>query len=520
MTSLWQLPVVVTTLLTWLATAPSSIGDAAFRETLRRQVTAKSVRAYTNRDLPQVSFAPPPQRASSFAADDGDVVRVDMKNDRHDEKWWRDRMTSIRADLDRDETLVEAMQTRVNSLTNDIVRRDDPFQQAALRGQLEFKSAGGSTYLLSGNYSNNDATVGAWQHQSTTLGGATGDVSLPLGPNEQSDTVNCDPSTPGGDPRPAPGTDCFGYTDTDDDPWAGDYDRHGKVETKAYGGALHADWPIGDLSLVSITAYQRVERLQSEDTDAGPNPFIMPTFMAATDTFTQEFRLSGDTDRMRWLLGAFYFNNKVDGHYLLDLTNLGFVYFDANYNQDAESYAAFGQLEYDLSDQFTVILGLRWANETKELDYLNIETTGLYEQIIGTDVAFDFSPDSVGDLAKQDEDGYFWYAGRADDVIISAGYRIGPFEVESACIEHPAVREAAAVASPDAKRGHVVKAFVVLGEGHQPSEELAGEIKTFVRGHLSAYAYPRRIEFVDDLPKTLTGKIRRIELRQQEIEDR
>ena len=122
------------------------------------------------------------------------------------------------------------------------------------------------------------------------------------------------------------------------------------------------------------------------------------------------------------------------------------------------------------------------------------------------------------DAAKQDEDGYFWYAGRADDVIISAGYRIGPFEVESACIEHPAVLEAAAVASPDPKRGHVVKAFVVLAEGHQPSDELAGEIKTFVRGHLSAYAYPRKIEFVEDLPKTLTGKIRRIELREKELE--
>ncbi|TMK72644.1 MAG: AMP-dependent synthetase, partial [Actinobacteria bacterium] len=121
------------------------------------------------------------------------------------------------------------------------------------------------------------------------------------------------------------------------------------------------------------------------------------------------------------------------------------------------------------------------------------------------------------DAAQRDEDGYFWYAGRADDVIISAGYRIGPFEVESACIEHPAVREAAAVASPDSKRGHVVKAFVVLAEGRVPSEELAGEIKTFVRGHLSAYAYPRKIEFVDDLPKTLTGKIRRIELREKEL---
>jgi acetyl-CoA synthetase len=120
------------------------------------------------------------------------------------------------------------------------------------------------------------------------------------------------------------------------------------------------------------------------------------------------------------------------------------------------------------------------------------------------------------DAAERDEDGYFWYAGRADDVIISAGYRIGPFEVESACIEHPAVREAAAVASPDEVRGHVVKAFCVLAEGHEPSDELAADIQVLVREHLSAYAYPRRIEFVDDLPKTLTGKIRRIELRERE----
>jgi acetyl-CoA synthetase len=120
------------------------------------------------------------------------------------------------------------------------------------------------------------------------------------------------------------------------------------------------------------------------------------------------------------------------------------------------------------------------------------------------------------DAAVMDEDGYVWYAGRADDVIISAGYRIGPFEVESACIEHPAVREAAAVASPDERRGSIVKAFVVLAEGHEPSDELAGEISDFVRTRLSQYAYPRRVEFVDDLPKTLTGKIRRIELRERE----
>ena len=120
------------------------------------------------------------------------------------------------------------------------------------------------------------------------------------------------------------------------------------------------------------------------------------------------------------------------------------------------------------------------------------------------------------DAAQKDEDGYVWYAGRADDVIISAGYRIGPFEVESACVEHPAVVEAAAVASPDEKRGDIVKAFIVLAEGHQPSDALADEIKAHVRQAHSAYAYPREIEFVSDLPKTLTGKIRRIELREAE----
>jgi acetyl-CoA synthetase len=122
------------------------------------------------------------------------------------------------------------------------------------------------------------------------------------------------------------------------------------------------------------------------------------------------------------------------------------------------------------------------------------------------------------DAASQDADGYVWYEGRADDVIIAAGYRIGPFEVESVCLEHPAVQEAAAVASPDELRGNVVKAFIVLAADHEPSDELADEIKVFVRERLSAYAYPRRVEFVSDLPKTLTGKIRRIELRQLELE--
>jgi len=118
-----------------------------------------------------------------------------------------------------------------------------------------------------------------------------------------------------------------------------------------------------------------------------------------------------------------------------------------------------------------------------------------------------------GDLAHVDADGYFWFEGRADDVILSAGYRIGPFEVESSLGEHPAVAEAAVVPKPDPERGNIVKAYVVLSEGYEPSDELAEEIRDHVRTELSAHEYPREVEFVDDLPKTVTGKIRRTELR-------
>ncbi|SEO98160.1 acetyl-CoA synthetase [Halogranum amylolyticum] len=124
----------------------------------------------------------------------------------------------------------------------------------------------------------------------------------------------------------------------------------------------------------------------------------------------------------------------------------------------------------------------------------------------------------TGDLASRDEDGYFFFEGRADDIIISAGYRIGPFEVEDALISHPAVAEAAAVASPHEERGDVVKAYVVLAEGNDPSDELVEEIQSFMKEETAPYKYPRRVEFVDELPKTSSGKIRRVELRKQEVE--
>lgn len=124
----------------------------------------------------------------------------------------------------------------------------------------------------------------------------------------------------------------------------------------------------------------------------------------------------------------------------------------------------------------------------------------------------------TGDNARADADGYLYYEGRADDVINSAGYRIGPQEVENALIDHPAVREAAAVASPDPERGEVVKAFVVLHEGHHASPELARELQDFVKAATAPYKYPRRVQFVDELPRNAVGKIQRRTLRQQEFD--
>jgi len=124
----------------------------------------------------------------------------------------------------------------------------------------------------------------------------------------------------------------------------------------------------------------------------------------------------------------------------------------------------------------------------------------------------------TGDMAWRDEDGYYWFVGRADDVIKSSGYRIGPFEVESALLEHPAVLECAITAVPDPIRGQVVKATVVLTKNYTPSQDLVKELQDHVKKVTAPYKYPRIIEFVDELPKTISGKIRRVQIREQDKE--
>ena len=309
-----------------------------------------------------------------------------------------------------------------------------------LRGQLLFAPSEHVEFLVNAHYSKNDAAVGAWQHEATTLD-ANGESVL-LGASEQTIGVDCnaDGASDDGDLRPAPGTDCFGYRDTDGDPHKGEFDRDGRVKVETSGVSVTIDVDLGAAQVTSITALQTVDRLQSEDTDAGPFPLIQPTFAAETDTITQELRIAGETESYHWLAGFFYFDNEVLGDYRLDLTNLDFVYFDADFIQNSESVALFGQFEYDFSAEWRIVLGARVANEEKVLDYLNRDTTGFFTNVIGlpTDVAFDFDEASVGGRAMHDEDSFSgkleldWRPN--DDVLVygsvsrgvkSAGFNVG-----------------------------------------------------------------------------------------------
>jgi iron complex outermembrane receptor protein len=254
----------------------------------------------------------------------------------------------------------------------------------AYRVQLLFEPSDDLDVLIAGNYSDNDANVGAWQHQATKPSDDR-NTSLPLPLDEDFWSALGFPS--------CAGCDAFGYQDTDGDPWVGDYDRPGRVKVRNKGIQANIDWTIGELQLTSITAVGNVNRLQEEDSDMNPflvppysppppppdsvRSFIAPTFAAETDTISQELRLAGKTERFRWLAGLYYFNNDVDGAYNLNTDAIGFVRMDADYEQETDSWDVFGQVEYDIAEAWTLILGLRWTDEEKDLDFVNIDDSGI-----------------------------------------------------------------------------------------------------------------------------------------------
>ena len=139
-----------------------------------------------------------------------------------------------------------------------------------------------------------------------------------------------------------------------------------------------------------------------------------------------------------------------------------------------------------------------------------------YNDKAHTDEAWHDGLYHTGDMAWMDEDGYCIFVGRTDDLIKSSGYRIGPFEVESCLMEHPAVTECAITAVPDPIRGQAVKATIKLSKGYAPSPELIKELQDYVKHHTAPYKYPRVVEFVDELPKTISGKIRRVQIREED----
>ncbi|HCG36111.1 MAG TPA: acyl-CoA synthetase, partial [Clostridiales bacterium] len=139
-----------------------------------------------------------------------------------------------------------------------------------------------------------------------------------------------------------------------------------------------------------------------------------------------------------------------------------------------------------------------------------------YRNQEATDKAWHDGYYHTGDTAWRDEDGYFWFVGRVDDLIKSSGYRIGPFEIESVLMELPYVLECAVTGVPDPVRGQVVKATIVLTKGTVGSDDLIKEIKEYVKTHTAPYKYPRIVEFTDELPKTISGKIRRVDIREKD----
>ena len=273
----------------------------------------------------------------------------------------------------------------------------------AARGQLQWLVNDKLDVLLSGNYAKNDANVGAWQHQSTKFG-ADGVTPTAL-PRDENYWGTC------------PGCDVFGYADTDNNPWKGDYDRNGKVRVESEGGAVTVNWqPSDDITFTSITAYQKVKRNQEEDTDAGPVP-LEPSFPATTDQFTQEFRLLGSHgDKGNWTAGLYYYDNEVQADYVLNAQQLDYVFLDTDMKQTTESWAVYGQYEYAFNEQWTLIAGLRYTTEEKKIKYAGIDLSGIF--VAETEAGnipltptrptppstFVYNKDTVGSAAKHDND--------------------------------------------------------------------------------------------------------------------
>ncbi len=285
-------------------------------------------------------------------------------------------------------------------VTNRIGKDPNEASSRAWRAQLQLDPVESFSALINLHGANSDPLAAAYQHQGTAGGGF----------------------------------DFFGYQDTDGDKFAGEYDRTGTLDIENFGATLTLNWNLpSDLGLTWITGSERVTKTHEEDTDMQGEPWVAPTFEAESDQVTSELRLSGTGKRGNWVVGLYYFDFEVDtDRTRLDLSGLGpvdGVILDVAYDQKGDSWAAFGQYEYPINDQWQVLVGLRYTDEEKEYQYFQSESF----QDLG--LLYDFSAATAGDLARIDDDNL---SGKiavnyrpVDDVLLFAsvarGFKSGGF---------------------------------------------------------------------------------------------
>jgi iron complex outermembrane receptor protein len=265
------------------------------------------------------------------------------------------------------------------------------------RLQLLYSAPSGGSVLLNAHAGRTDTVAPSYQHRSIQYDADGRIVDLPDG------VVNPGCAAVVG-AEGGPGNDCFGYRDRDNDPYANEIDRVGFLKVKTYGGSAKIKWPIGQITLTSITAYEHMNKSWGEDTDTGPlNAFAVSNYVKSRQ-FTQEIRIDGDSDRFKWMVGGYYFVRTLDGSSELDMRGLGLGYPKGTYHEQTKSLSVFGQAEYEVSDLITLIGGVRYTHDKKPYDYYVVDPTGLtVPPPVGVDPAtfrlFEFNRTTAGNLA-------------------------------------------------------------------------------------------------------------------------
>lgn len=276
----------------------------------------------------------------------------------------------------------------------------------SLRGQLLFQPSDDSSVLLSAHYSEADQIAATYEHASTTFAsdGIT-EIFLPSG--------DVNPLCAGVGGLTGPGEDCFGYRDSDSDVYATDNDREPFLELETSGASATIDWNWQNIAFTSITAYEKVEKLYGEDTDMGPVPAIEVSNPVDSDQWSQELRASGDARRLSWTTGLYYFDRTIDTGSRTDVSGIDLVDDETVTRYDTKSWALFGQLEYDLTDSWSAILGARYTSEEQDFHMVARDLLGNTPIFLGlSDVpipgftVFEFTPETAGELTEASLDDF------------------------------------------------------------------------------------------------------------------